>query len=188
MNHPLVVEALEANKQCITDFIKLYKSGCALTVLDEAAKSLETDALKLTNAALSALSAPLQLTDEQATFESHFANLRLGRNMPDGSYNHPTVNDLWRGWQARVLFAENSNSVDVDKPVCTVSTALEAGVQSALEVIQNYGGIDGDHHKTWVIDQVCRALLGDGYAQWVIEMKAGEDGPNTYRWDEGIAP
>lgn len=61
-------------------------------------------------------------------------------------------------------------------------------VTAALKQIEQYGGIDGGHHKMWVIDQVARVLTGDGYQQWVMEMKAGEDGPETYSWDEGIAP
>lgn len=61
-------------------------------------------------------------------------------------------------------------------------------IENALEVIERFGGIDGEHHKTWVIDQVVRHLLGDDYEQWVVEMKDGEDGPETYDWDEGIPP
>lgn len=61
-------------------------------------------------------------------------------------------------------------------------------IAAALEVIEQYGGIDGGHHKQWVLDQVARALLGGGYREWVIAMKAGEDGPETYEWDEGIPP
>jgi hypothetical protein len=64
----------------------------------------------------------------------------------------------------------------------------EQKIKDALDVIQLYGGIDGGHHKQWVIDQVARRLLGDAYSQWVVSMKDGEDGPNTYEWDEGIAP
>jgi hypothetical protein len=64
----------------------------------------------------------------------------------------------------------------------------EQAIKAALEVIERYGGIDGGHHKQWVIDQVARHLLGDQYTQWVVDMKDGEDGPNTYEWDEGIAP
>lgn len=59
---------------------------------------------------------------------------------------------------------------------------------NALIVIEMYGGIDGAHHKQWVIDQVVRALTGGRYEEWVAEMKNGEDGPETYEWDEGIAP
>lgn len=64
----------------------------------------------------------------------------------------------------------------------------QGAIDKALDVIQRYGGIDGDHHKTWVIDQVVRALTGDGYEQWVIEQRDGEDGPETYAWDVGIPP
>lgn len=85
--------------------------------------------------------------------------------------------------------------------------------QWALTYIAAYGGIDGEHHKAWVLDQVARILHGtpvirklarwdDGhselrfhtgkpsqaYLDWVVEMKDGEDGPDTYSYDEGIAP
>jgi len=72
----------------------------------------------------------------------------------------------------------------------------------ALEIIHRYGGIDGGHHKQWVLDQVVRALTGapvedqefmimgtsDEYEEWVRLTKAGEDGPETYWWDVGIPP
>ena len=60
-------------------------------------------------------------------------------------------------------------------------------IAAALEVIERYGGFDEAHHKAWVIDQVARALVQD-YPAWVREMKDGEDGPNTYGWDEGVPP
>ena len=87
------------------------------------------------------------------------------------------------------------------------------GTEAALIYISMYGGIDGGHHKQWVLDQVARILLGTPvnvtlakwenghqeerfhvggpsaeYTAWVAQMKAGEDGPNTYDYDEGIAP
>lgn len=58
----------------------------------------------------------------------------------------------------------------------------------ALELIEDFGGFDGAHHKQWVLDQIARAITGDDYPQWVASMNNGEDGPNTYGWDEGIAP
>lgn len=58
----------------------------------------------------------------------------------------------------------------------------------AIELAVQYGGIDGAHHKAWVIDQMVRVLAGDEYEQIVTDAKAGEDGPDTYEWDEGIAP
>ena len=66
--------------------------------------------------------------------------------------------------------------------------AAEGENKKALETIEHYGGIGGDHHRCWVIDQVVRAITGDDYEDWVAEMKDGEEGPNTYGWDEGIAP
>ena len=61
-------------------------------------------------------------------------------------------------------------------------------IEDALEVIFRFGSIDGDQHKTWVIDQVTRKLTGDKYEEYVKEAKAGVDGPDTYIWDKGIAP
>jgi hypothetical protein len=65
------------------------------------------------------------------------------------------------------------------------------------------GGFDGSHHKQWVIDQMIRALTGGPnigtendpeygesteYLEWVKTFCDGDDGPNTYEWDTGIAP
>jgi hypothetical protein len=83
----------------------------------------------------------------------------------------------------------------------------------AMYFIEQYGGIDGDHHKDWVLDQIARILKGtpviveqarwegdytewrvhtgtvtQRYLDWVVEMKNGEDGPDTYEYSEGIAP
>lgn len=86
----------------------------------------------------------------------------------------------------------------------------------AMRFIEAYGGIDGDHHKTWVLDQVARILKGtpvevrlarwdDGfseyrfstaaepsseYREWAHSMlgKQGEDGEYEYDYDVGIAP
>ena len=83
----------------------------------------------------------------------------------------------------------------------------------AMYFIESYGQIDGGHHKNWVIDQVVRVLKGTAvirkearwdnglvegrfnlgepsqeYLDWVVEMCDGEDGPETYGYDEGVAP
>lgn len=88
-----------------------------------------------------------------------------------------------------------------------------AGVQNggrtkkALEIAARYG-MNGAHHKEWVIDQMVRALTGcpveervfEGgrtfevqgesyeYYEWVRKVKDGEDGPDTYEWSDGIPP
>lgn len=61
-------------------------------------------------------------------------------------------------------------------------------VDAALDIALRYGGIDGDHHKAWVIDQMVRILTGEFYEAWVKAAKDGEDGSETYDWDEGIPP
>ena len=64
----------------------------------------------------------------------------------------------------------------------------EEEIKKALYFAFNYGSIDGEHHKTWVIDQMVRVLTGLSYDDWVATHNDGEDGPDTYEWDEGIAP
>ena len=80
-----------------------------------------------------------------------------------------------------------------------------------VELAARYGSIDGGHHKMWVIDQMVRALTGcpmieqtmthkeqiyiyevqgesPEYLRLIADAKFGEDGPDTYEWDTGIAP
>lgn len=64
----------------------------------------------------------------------------------------------------------------IDEPDTETGT-----VEKALGVIDRYGGIDGAHHKMWVLDQVVRILTGDDYDAWVERHKDGEDGPDTGR-------
>lgn len=83
----------------------------------------------------------------------------------------------------------------------------------AMYFIESYGQIDGSHHKDWVMDQVARIYNGtpviikqakwdngrtewridldeptEKYHEWVRDMKNGEDGEDSYSYDEGIAP
>lgn len=68
------------------------------------------------------------------------------------------------------------------------SEALNEIMRAAIHIGFNYGGNDGAHHKQWTIDQMIRILAGDEYDLLVVKACAGEDGPNTYTWDTGIAP
>ena len=49
-------------------------------------------------------------------------------------------------------------------------------IADAMDIIEHYGGIDGGHHKQWVIDQVVRILLGSDYSAWIERMCNGIDG------------
>jgi hypothetical protein len=60
-------------------------------------------------------------------------------------------------------------------------------VKKALDLIDEWGGIDGGHHKQWLLDQLVR-VLSDDYDEWVNSYQDGEEGPETYEWDTGIAP
>lgn len=85
-------------------------------------------------------------------------------------------------------------------------------IAAVLDRLMCSGGVDGEHHKAWVIDQVVRILtnckeeqvtavdcngsrygytrLGESkeYKQWIKEYKDGEDGPDSCHWDIGIPP
>ena len=93
-----------------------------------------------------------------------------------------------------------------------MSNPYRQRVHEALDIIMEYGSIDGAHHKAWVLDQVVRALTGcptvtkraissmgksyeyeargesEEYLAWVARYKDGEDGPETYEYDVGIIP
>ena len=52
--------------------------------------------------------------------------------------------------------------------------------EKVLNFINEWGGIDGGHHKQWVLDQLVRIVAGDGYEEWVAKYSAGDEGPDTY--------
>jgi hypothetical protein len=61
-------------------------------------------------------------------------------------------------------------------------------VDAALGLALEWGGIDGAHHKQWLIDQMVRVLAEEDYDGWLADFMRGDDGPATYEWDTGIAP
>ena len=87
-------------------------------------------------------------------------------------------------------------------------SSAENRIDEALKIL--FKGVQWDeaHHMAWKIDQVVRALtgcpevtrtspwgeqyvtLGESleYLDFVAKYKDGENGPDTYRWDTGIAP
>ena len=67
------------------------------------------------------------------------------------------------------------------------TSQLEKKIARALIVADEYGHIDGAHHKDWVIDQMVRALFTDehnGYELWVARWQAAKG----TTWDTGTAP
>jgi hypothetical protein len=61
-------------------------------------------------------------------------------------------------------------------------------VRAALDRAEQSAMIDGAHHKQWVIDQMIRALLGEGYATWRVAYDEYSRKNDYSEWDEGIAP
>lgn len=65
---------------------------------------------------------------------------------------------------------------------------LQKQINDVLALVTTYGGIDGNHHKEWVIDQMVRTLCGseEKYKEWVSNYEHDED--DTYEWSIDIAP
>jgi hypothetical protein len=75
----------------------------------------------------------------------------------------------------------------------------KARFDRAIDFAIRFGGIDGDHHKAWVIDQMVRALTGcpveDGvqgeslqYEELIADACEDDGDPEAYDWEVGIAP
>ena len=73
-------------------------------------------------------------------------------------------------------------------PAVAKSTEADAHIRQALQILMHYGAMPGERQKAWVIDQLARILAGDSYEMVVAEATSGEDGPQTYEWDDGVAP
>ncbi len=95
----------------------------------------------------------------------------------------PTVESILRDLKAGDITLEEAQKwIDIHL------TFDQDTIKAALEIALSYGQTDGAHHKTWVIDQIVRILTGHDYEDVIKAACAGEDGPQTYTWDEGIAP
>ena len=111
--------------------------------------------------------------------------------------------------QCKELFKPTQMSIDA---LVEQRDKMRDQLKQALNIITQDGGIDGDHHKAWVLDQVVRILTNcptvtknavdvnkvpysyealsesEEYLEFVRQYNNGEDGPNTYEYSEGIAP
>ena len=128
--------------------------------------------------------------------EKHMVNRFLAWKLPDNFQPDAGIsfNPVFNEHTEHPARHEPSgtNLFDFNQATEMVQHLLEGApanpVQDAIDVAVQYGGIDGGHHKDWVIDQMVRALAGDDYERLVREAKDGADGPETYSWNEGIAP
>ena len=65
---------------------------------------------------------------------------------------------------------------------------LEEEREKVLDLIFEYGQIDGAHHKMWVIDQIVKILTKDKYNTWIKNYVYDEETGDVYDWDKGIKP
>ena len=109
-----------------------------------------------------------------------------------------TINDLTHRWSTKcqletvAVFAGMSPEAFATAAQSTnlpmMNTSTLPVVSDTLNFARNYAGIDGAHHKDWVIDQMVRLLAGAGYQDFVTKARYGDNGPHTYEWNEGIPP
>jgi hypothetical protein len=110
----------------------------------------------------------------------------------DEAWNDKELAELalsaWQAHDAKIARLEAGLEHFRNSPLPAKIEHLRESIAKALNVAVQYGGIDGIRHKAWVIDQMVRALTGDKYDALVAKAKSGEDGPDTYSWDCGVAP
>lgn len=65
---------------------------------------------------------------------------------------------------------------------------FRARITEALWLAKRHSQVLYVPQKTWVIDQMVRALTAAEYEEWVRRAEDGADGPQTYPWDVGVKP
>lgn len=65
---------------------------------------------------------------------------------------------------------------------------LQERIDEAIDIAVRYGGFGNPDKKAWVIDQIVRILAKDNYSEVIRKACDGQDGPDTYYWETGIAP
>ena len=94
--------------------------------------------------------------------------------------------ESWQSDQERIAALEKQVEVEHCGRMAAEIRAdlLDVSIGQALDLVDRYGMTAGEHHQQWLIDQILRALLGDGYDAWV----AAYNKPGYVTWDTGIAP
>lgn len=71
------------------------------------------------------------------------------------------------GWDLGIdpslLLGNPERPSNFEMPNNLTDADLKSHMEQAVGVIFRYGGIDGEHHKQWVIDQALRILSGENY-------------------------
>jgi len=67
---------------------------------------------------------------------------------------------------------------------------LSERISNCIDIIWLYGHLKNKNHKSWVIDQVLRNLIGneDDYNEWIKKYEFDEETKTKYKWDFGTEP
>lgn len=62
-------------------------------------------------------------------------------------------------------------------------------IAKVKDLIFDFGGIDGSHHKQWLLNEILKTVLTtEEYNEWLVQYSLDEDGEVSFEWDKGIAP
>ena len=86
------------------------------------------------------------------------------------------------------IYADKEELIEINKKQNKQIQELEEERKGVLDLIFEYGQIDGGHHKMWVIDQIVRILTKNKYNEWIKNYVYDEETGDIYSWDKGIAP
>lgn len=59
---------------------------------------------------------------------------------------------------------------------------------NALMIAAKYGTVEGEYHKSWVLDQIIRSLTGKQYEKFIEKARELSKDPDNAVWDEGTVP
>lgn len=102
-----------------------------------------------------------------------------GSNIEFKPFDHPPY------YQSIDEFIEDQ-LLKVEKIETTLRDARDdQRINDAVDLAWKYGGIDGDHHQKWLVDQMLRKMLTEKeYAEFVHDYEESGE----YKWQTGIAP
>jgi len=140
------------------------------------------------------LSFPQRMITVEPAINYHAKDVTLPRGTIVTMVGDDPVQD--GGWYTVLCEAPDGNTYSLryrDITEADPNPDLDARVKEAVEVIEQYGMIDGSHHKQWILSEVVRKLIGgEAFVAWLAEWDEPEeeDGEEyeSEGWDLGIAP
>lgn len=79
---------------------------------------------------------------------------------------------------------ENAERSDYINELTSLITDHPEKIAEGIDKAIRFAGIDGGHHKVWLIDQLMRGITGENYEKFLDLYNV----PEYDEWDTGIAP